>query len=580
MISALSLLLIDDDELDRMAIARALQKSSVVCDVSHASSAAKGLQMLSQKEFDVVLLDYSLPDITGLEMLRTLRGGVQGGAAVVMLSRNENETLAEECLAAGAQDFLLKDEVNSRHLIRVVLQARQRFQIEARLRDSLEQVRSLSEHDSLTGLMNRRGFERSLGMQLARARRTNACLAILLLDLDDFKSINDTLGHDVGDQLLVSVAQRLTLVARDADLVCRLGGDEFVVMMTDFDDDHQSMVFAERINTKLREPILIGPAELIITTSIGIAVLGNTTDSATDLLKYADLAMYQAKQQGRNQSRFYSVALQEAVQFRSLIKHDLQHALEKGEIKLYFQPQIRSSDGTVCGMEALLRWHHPRMGVLSPAAFLPVAEETGQIVEIGGWVLNEGCRQLKEWRDRYGPHLEALTLAVNLSAVQIKHKQLLHTVMAALAVHQLPAHVLELEITESILIEVTNNTLTLLSELSAQGVALSLDDFGTGYSSLDHLKQFPINILKIDKEFVSAVGDGGKSENLFVAIIAFAKAMDMKIVVEGVETQTQADFCIEKSCELLQGYFYSKPIPASEFEATFLAGLIPARALA
>mgnify|MGYP002720393062 FL=1 len=281
--------------------------------------------------------------------------------------------------------------------------------------------------------------------------------------------------------------------------------------------------------------------------------------------------MYQAKLDGRNKSRFYSDALQEAVQFRSIIKNDLQRALEKQELRIYYQPQIRAADGSLCGMEALLRWHHPRLGVLSPAAFLGIAEETGLIVDMGAWVLREGCRQLKAWRERYAPVFSELKLAINLSAVQIKQEHLARTVLSALDHHDLPADCLELEITESMLIEVTGETVAMLSAISAHGVAMSLDDFGTGYSSLDHLKLFPISVLKIDKSFVSAVGEGGKSETLFVAIIAFAKALNMRIVVEGVETQAQADFCRLQQCDLLQGYFYSRPLPAEEFEATFLA---------
>lgn len=567
----LSLLLIDDDEIDRLAITRTLRKSPVPCDVQYAETAAEGLRLAADENFDAILLDYRLPDHNGLDVLRQLRGGAFGGVAVVMLSRYEDETLAAECLEAGAQDFLLKDEVNSRHLTRVVLQARQRFQIEERLRHSLEQVRSLSEHDALTGLMNRRGFERSLETQLARVKRSEERLAVLLLDLDDFKSINDTLGHDAGDQLLVEIARRLSLVARDADLLCRLGGDEFVVMMTNFDQDEQALVLAERINTSLREPIVVGGTEHTITTSIGIAVLDDTIYSTTDLLKFADLAMYQAKLEGCNKSRFYSEALQQAVLFRSVIKNDLQRALEKSELQIYFQPQICSIKGNLSGMEALLRWHHPRLGVLSPAVFLGIAEETGLIVEIGAWVLREGCRQLKVWHTRYAPRFSGLTLAVNLSAVQIKQENLPRTVRAALAEHDLPASCLELEITESMLIEVTSGTVAMLAEIADQGVALSLDDFGTGYSSLDHLKLFPISIMKIDKGFVSAVGQGGKSEKLFAAIIAFAKALDMRIVVEGVETALQAEFCAQRECDLLQGYYYAKPLPAKDFEAAFLA---------
>ncbi len=564
----LRLLLIDDDELDRLAIVRALKKSQVECEILQSATAIGGLKLASSQHFDAILLDYRLPDQSGLEVLQLLRGGQFESVAVIMLSHQEDDTLIEQCLEAGAQDFLFKSEVSSRHLIRAVRQAKQRYQIETALRTSREQLRRLSEHDPLTGLANRRGFERAMERAVAHARRSHGRLGVLLLDLDDFKSINDTLGHDVGDQLLIIIAHRLSTIVRDSDLLCRLGGDEFVVLATDLEHDEQAVFLANRIITEFQKPVVIGFAERRITTSIGIAVLdrcAECSENAVDLLKCADVAMYQAKQDGRNRSHFYSETLQKTVLFRTAMKNDMLKALERNEFKVYYQAQIKA-DGSLGGMEALLRWYHPNLGILTPAAFMSIAEESKLIVDIGYWVLQDACKQLKKWQLQH----PLLTLAVNLSAIQIKQDSLLNAVKKALTENQLDAQCLELEITESALIEDTRGTVTMLSALVEQGVNLSLDDFGTGYSSLEHLKLFPISVLKIDKGFIATIGESSNSERLLIAIIAFAKALNMTIVAEGVETKEQVDFCIRNGCDLLQGYYYSRPVPAEEFEATIL----------
>lgn len=566
----LRFLLIDDDEVDRQSVIRALKQTSVVCETVQAATAKEGLKLAAEQHFDAILLDYRLPDQDGIEVLKSLRNGAMEGVAVVMLSRQEDEALAARCLDAGAQDFLLKDEVNGRRLSRAVRQARQRYQIEDALKASHEKLRHLAERDPLTGLSNRRGFEMAMDSALARARRDNAPLALLLLDLDDFKSINDTLGHDAGDILLVEIAQRLRSVIREGDHLCRLGGDEFVILMMNLDHNEQAMLLADRILSIMQNPVQIGKSELVITVSIGIAPLGDSADEAVDLLKCADLAMYQAKQAGRNQSHFFSLALQDAVQSRNRMKNDLKNALERNEFKVFYQAKIAAVDGRLAGMEALLRWQHPVLGLLAPAAFLPIAEETGMIVEIGNWVLREGCRQLKDWQLRFSEQYPKRVLSVNLSAVQIKQNTLIDEIRSALSDYALEVGTLELEITEGALIEDTGATVATLSAIEALGVALSLDDFGTGYSSLEHLKLFPINVLKIDKGFVSSVGSQGKSERLLIAIIAFAKALKMTVVAEGVETKEQADFCALHGCDLLQGYYYSRPVPAHEFESFFL----------
>ncbi len=574
----LRLLLIEDDELDRQAVVRALRKSLVPWEIVPAATAVQGLALAAEQHFDAILLDYRLPDQDGIDVLRTLRGGGFENVAVIMLSHHEDESLSETCIETGAQDFLLKSEVNGRRLSRAVRQARHRHLIETELVNSREQLRKLSEHDPLTGLINRRGFELVLEASLARAQRDkNQHLAILLLDLDDFKLINDTLGHDIGDVLLVELARRLKGVVRDSDYLCRLGGDEFVVLMKDFDRDEQAVLLADRIVDMLKIPFQLGDTTQIVTTSIGIATLGSSEDVSVDLLKCADIAMYQAKHEGRNQSRFYSSDLQAVVQFQARMKLDLQDALQRNEFKVFYQPQMSSLDGSLSGIEALIRWQHPTLGLLSPQSFLSIAEETGMIVEIGNWVLFESCRQLKDWQLRFDEKNIKLAVAVNLSAVQIRQNILSDSVRDALDKYQLQPHCLELELTESMLISENGEIAKILSSIAEQGVTLSLDDFGTGYSSMSHLNRFPISVLKIDKAFISLVGSKGKGERLLAAMIAFAKTLDMKVVAEGVETKEQVAYCKQHGCDLLQGYYFSRPLSAVDFESAFLMQSQPLR---
>lgn len=568
--AAARLLLVDDDELDRLSITRALRGGDTPFEVSQCASAGEALRLAAERDFDAILLDYRLPDQDGIDVLRALRAEKFGGVAVVMLSRHEDEAIAERCLEAGAQDFLLKDEVTRRRLTRAIRQARQRHAMQQALHNSHEQLRLLAECDPLTGLSNRRGFELGLASAIARANRSAGRIGLLLLDLDDFKGVNDTLGHEAGDKLLIEVAQRLRATVRDGDFLCRLGGDEFVVLAMGLEQDDQAVFLADRIIAALREPILIGSSEQVVSASIGIAVLGTCADRADDLLRCADVAMYRAKQDGRNQSQFYSVLLQDAVQRRANIKRDLHNALERGEFEIYYQAQIHASDGTLGGMEALLRWRHPTRGVLPPGEFLSVAEETGMIVDIGNWVLREACSQLRQWQSVHPEKLRNLVLGVNLSAVQLRQILLAGIVESALADNALPATSLELEITENAIIDDHKGATAMLKTLAKMGIGLSLDDFGTGYSSFEHLKLFPISVMKIDRQFVSAIGQSAESDRLLVAIIRFAQALKLKLVAEGIETEMQANFCRENGCDLLQGFYYSSPVPADVFEATFL----------
>ena len=564
------LLLVDDDELDRMTIARALRQSGLAVDITEAFTAADGLRLAGAGHFDAILLDYSLPDQNGLELLQALRATHADRAAIIMLTRHEDDTLAAQCIDGGAQDFLLKDEVNGRRLSRAIRQAQQIHAMGEQLRASNERLRKLAEHDRLTGLANRYSFEVALHLAVARAQRKDSRIAVMLLDLDNFKNVNDTLGHDVGDLLLQAVAGRLASAVRGSDLVARLGGDEFVVLAQDLDRDAQANLLAERLLGSLQAPILAGGVELRVTTSIGVAVFEHADINTMDMMKCADIAMYRAKSDGRNQIHFYSSKLHEAVQRRSATERDLRLALGRGQFELYYQAQVAAVSRRVVGVEALLRWRHPERGLLLPGEFLAVAEEMDLMESIGAWVLHTACHQLGRWRAAL-PAAEPLSIAVNVSALQMGGGQLVGTVERALAESGLPGERLELEITESVLIDDPIQTAAVLDQLAQRGVQLSLDDFGTGYSSMQHLKLFPIHVLKIDRAFVCAIGQDRKDERLFDALVRFAKTLGLTVVAEGVETLEQAAFCRQVGCDRLQGYHYATPLPAGEFEHRFLA---------
>ena len=569
MFKSLSILLIDDDEIDRLSIKRALAKDEQSFELVEARNATTGIALASERVFDVILLDYRLPDRDGLAVLESLVGDHLQSTAILMLSGIDDREIAKKCIEAGAQDFLLKKELNSRVLMRSVRQARHRYLLDLELRKANKELQVLTETDPLTGLVNRRGFEKVLASSLARVRRNKDGLAVLLLDLDDFKSVNDTLGHEHGDALLVEVTKRLNSLVRGSDTLCRLGGDEFVIVMCNFDNDEKTGILAQRIIESLTKPVEFLGIERTITASIGIAVYGENMETP-DLLKSADVAMYKAKQEGRNQSQFFSKYLNESVQNYNRLKLDLQSAVKNEQLRIVYQAQVNAIDNKLGGIEALLRWQHPVLGLLSPIEFLDIAEDTGLIIDVGYWVLEEGCRQIKEWQKRYDKHSLKLVLAVNFSAKQLQDQNLLSEIRRCLNKFDLNASSLELEITESALISDTEAMEEVLSQLVNEGVALSLDDFGTGFSSLMHLKAFPISVLKIDKQFIDAIGINPRGELLLDAIIVLAKTLNMSVVAEGVETLEQSEHCRDRGCDLIQGFYHSKPVVSDVFERTFL----------
>lgn len=438
---------------------------------------------------------------------------------------------------------------------------RQGYQRALERQAMLRHIEHLAYHDALTGLDNRYSLRSRLDQALATARREGNQLAVVLIDMDRFKNINDTLGHHVGDQLLIEVGHRLQACVRESDIVARLGGDEFVVVLTGLAEESHALNAGTKLLEALAKPYQLDGQMLHSTPSIGISLFPRDGQDAGTLLKHADAAMYHAKEHGRNQLHFFTEDLTWAAAERMELERDLRTVLDSASLQLYFQPQVEARSGRIVGFEALVRWQHPQRGWVSPERFVAIAEEAGLIGRLGQWVLEEGCRQLAAWR---AAGVSNVRLALNLSAHQLRDTALGEEIRAALVRHGLAAGDLELEITETVAMADPEEAVRQLGALRDLGVAIAIDDFGTGYSSLAYLKRLPIQVLKIDRAFVSDLESDANDAAICSATIALAKSLGLRVVAEGVETQAQRDFLVRLGCDVLQGYLFGKPLPGEE----------------
>ena len=424
-------------------------------------------------------------------------------------------------------------------------------------KQSEERMRHIAQHDALTGLPNRMSLNMRLGQLLPEARRHNWRLAIMFIDLDRFKIINDTLGHQIGDELLREVASRLSSTVRGTDFVARLGGDEFVIILPGIASPADAAIVAGKIIAKLSTAIETDGHELHTSPSIGISVFPDDGPDGDTVMKNADVAMYHAKAAGRNNYQFFTTEMNRVTADRLDIERKLRHAIRRNELALCFQPQLRADGLEATGVEALLRWHHPIDGTISPDRFIPVAEETGLIVEIGEWVLLNACREMKHWIDK---GLKPIRIAVNVSARQLRRRDFCETVAGVLAETDLPPELLEIEITESSVMENPEEAIEILQRLGRMGISLAIDDFGTGYSSLAYLKLFPIDHLKIDRSFVADIETDLNDRAIAFGTIALAHSLGLNVIAEGVETEDQLELLRANGCDEVQGYLFSKPL--------------------
>lgn len=429
----------------------------------------------------------------------------------------------------------------------------------AERRRAEESLDRLAHYDPVTGLPNRHFFNKHLADKIVRGASLGECSALILLDLDNFKIVNDNFGHHAGDRLLSTIADRFRHIMRAADVVCRIGGDEFALVVGPLTDRRQAERVADKLITALAEPVDFEGSQIYATASVGISLWPDDAVDAHGLMVCADTALYSAKELGKNNCQIFVAAMKDKVQRRMALETGLRRALttDWNEFVLLYQPQLDLESGKVIGVEALLRWQHPDVGTVSPAHFIPVAEETGLIIPLGEWVLRTACRQARQWLDEG----LALRIAVNLSPRQLREGDMAGKVAAILQETGLPAQRLELELTEGILMDSSENLSTILAEIDHQGVRLAVDDFGTGYSSMRYLKHFPITQLKIDQSFVKNLPSSGEDAAICKAIVALAEALQMEVIAEGVETAEQLRFCRDAGCDLLQGYFISRPLP-------------------
>jgi diguanylate cyclase (GGDEF)-like protein len=516
---------------------------------------SQGLEYLETRGAGLILLDLSLPDSLGFEtFLRVYAHSPK--VPIIVLTGHDDQSVALSAVKTGAQDYLVKGKLDRELLLRSMQYSieRKRYQ---------EQLEFQANYDALTGLPNRNLLHDRL-KQSVFAQRYVRSIGVVFIDIDRFKFVNDSLGHNTGDKLLQRVAERLSQSVRDGDTVARLGGDEFILILNDQTGEEFIYRAMQRIISRVAEPIVLDGQELLVTCSAGVSLYPQDGRDVETLLKNADAAMYRAKENGRNNFQFYTAEMNLQVNERLKTEASLRRALERGEFELYYQPRIDVKSGRLVGCEALLRWQHLERGLQLPERFIGLAEETGLIVPIGEWVLKKACTQAKAWQKSGSP----VAVSVNLSMRQFKQDALVNAVDAALREAGLAPHLLELELTESLVMQDSDLAIRVLARLREIGVEISVDDFGTGYSSLSYLTRLPISALKIDQSFVQAIQEAREANEGIVAqaIISLGHNLKLKVVGEGVETEPQFRFLERHGCDEVQGYYFGKPLPVPEFE--------------
>lgn len=590
-----TILLVDDEEDIGAALARLLRRDGY--RILRAKSGQDALALLTENEVGVVISDQRMPEMTGVEFLtqvkelypHTIRIVLSGYADLeaVMDAINrgaiykffnkpwDNEVLRAEVLEAFRHyELILEKE----HLVMEIqsannMLAQVNLEWEAAVEHRDRQIERISHYHPLTNLPNRQLFFDRLEQDLAHAQRDNRLVAIMLINLDRFKQINDSLGHPIGDAVLQLVAERLKKQARAGDTVAHLGGDEFGFVLPDMTSARATADIAQKlIDSFVHEPLSVGDSELFASICVGISLYPLDGVDANTLLKNADAALHHAKDEGRGSFQYYATQMNASARLRLSMETELHRALSREEFVLHYQPKVDLNDGKIIGMEALLRWQSPERGLVAPSEFIPLLEETGLILPVGEWVLRAACKQAHTWQQL---GLPAIRVAVNISALQFRQLDLAGVIQDIFKENDLDPHLgmLEFELTESLLMKNTDGTIATLNMLHDLGIQFSIDDFGTGYSSLSYLKRFPISTLKIDQSFVRDISRNGDDAAIVNAIIALGHSLGMNVIAEGVETIEQLDYLRTMKCDEIQGYLFSRPVPGEEMTRLLQKGV-------
>ncbi len=555
----IKILLVEDDLFYEDYLSEIFaEETEISYELNHVVRIKDCVEHLEQDNFDVILIDLNLPDCTGLDTIYEVESQASNTPIIVLTEQDDNE-LASQALQSGAQDYLVKGQIDRSTLERSIRYAIERNRLLEQLEESKRLQRHLAYHDALTILPNRHLLHDRLQQALAQSKRSGKLAALLFLDLDGFKRINDTLGHGIGDLLLKSVAKRLKTTVRQVDTVARLGGDEFTIVLLEINHAQDAKDVAQKILKVISQPYKIEEHELFVTASVGISIYPDDGSDIESLIRKADIAMYRAKGQGKNNYQVYNLSMDAKFFERLTLENSLRKAVENEELVAYYQPQVDLRTGEITGVEALVRWQHQKFGLVPPDKFIPLAEETGVILEIDEWMMKTACRQIKNW-EREG--IANIRVAVNLSTRQFRQKNLTEKVAQILNDSAVQPKNLCLEITENEVMHNIETTVEILQALKKMGVLLSLDDFGTGYSSLSYLKRFPIDILKIDRTFVNGIPSDRDDTAISTAIVVLAHSMELKVIAEGVEKSEQIAFLQSLQCDEIQGFYFSRPLNA------------------
>jgi diguanylate cyclase (GGDEF)-like protein len=592
-------LLVNDHAASLLALETLLVRSNgdTDYDVVTARSGEEALRKVLHDQFAVILLDVSMPGMDGFETAEIIHSHPRTASVPIIFvtAHYADEMNRLKGYQKGAVDYLFtpiipqilqskvdifvelaKKNLELEHKTHELAELNRDLQVQqmqklkqinsalqaeiVERRQAEERAHGLATRDPLTGLLNRRSLIEHLEHAIARAGRHKNGLAVLFLDMDRFKTINDTMGHDVGDALLIQVAERISSSVRESDVVARLGGDEFVILMEDLSAYPSAGEVAKKIIQANAPECRIGSHCLRTSVSIGISLFPQDGNTVHDLMKHADLAMYHAKQQRRGSVQFFHEELNAKLLERIQLEHEMQEALEREEFELYYQPKVEITSGKVVGVEALLRWRHPRLGTIAGSEFISIAADSGHLVAIGEWVISAACQQAKRWMQG-NERLTKLPIAVNIAIPQI-HNDLPEAILRTLRKFGLPPSCIQLEITESLLIRDLEKATAVLRQISESGITIAIDDFGTGYSSLSVLKALPIDILKIDQSFVRDLGRNAGDTAIVAAIVNMARALALRVVAEGVETKEQLAILRSLGCDEYQGFLFSHPMPA------------------
>ena len=566
------ILVIEDEEFVRENIVELLDAEGF--EVIGAEDGRMGLNLARAMVPDLILCDVMMPELDGYGVLTALRqDSILATVPFIFLTAKAAKADLRQGMELGADDYLTKPFTRAELLGAIISRLKKQAAVQERyhteLQQAKEQLEYLIHNDSLTNLPNRLSLRDRFKQVQPTDTDTEKLVGVLCLSLDRFNQINDNLGHIVGDLLIKAVAERLTASVGREDTVARLSADQFAIIVATIEHKKEVGNLAQTILEKLSETFALAGQEIFVTASIGIGLYPRDGAELEQLLNHANTAMAKAKQQGGDQYEFYTAAFNIGSSERLALQSSLRHALEREELQVYYQPLVNLKTGRIVGAEALVRWQHPERGLVSPDKFIPVAEETGLIMPIGEWVLHTACKQTKLWQTA---GFSSLRVAINLSSRQFSQIDLRKQLVQILMETGLDPKYIELELTESMLVQNTEVAIRRLNALKALGVEIAIDDFGTGYSSLSYLQQFPFDILKIDRCFIRNITENANNTAITKAIIAMAKSLNLKLIAEGVETEAELSFVYQQQCDGMQGFLFSRPVPAQEFEQLLKAG--------